>query len=398
MEETGIIKSPFFPLFQRGKYRHSISRRGGCKGEGLLQMGSLQCPLVQRGVSLFRPGMKRQVHLFGKGMIPTILFICILAGTAFAHESQPGSLNIRQLAGNRFEVIWKAPIYYGRPHPARLRLPEHWQTVVGPTERLFADAHVYRQVVAIGEKGVHGSIIRFPGLEGTITDVFVRLNRLDGTTMTAVVRPTKPYAELRGERSWHTVAVEYIGLGFHHIMLGVDHLLFVLGLLLIVANRMTLLKTITSFTVAHSITLAIATLGYASAPLPPLNAAIALSIMFLGPEIVRSWRGETSLTIRYPWVVAFIFGMLHGFGFASGLSTTGMPRAELPFALFFFNVGVELGQLVFVFTALGLARSFKVLEVRWPRWAEALPGYTVGSLGAYWTIQRTVILLGGLIK
>jgi len=325
-----------------------------------------------------------------------VLLGLFLSGGAYGHESQPASLDIRQLAGNRYEVVWKAPIYYGRPHPARLELPEHWQTVVGPTERVFPNSHVYRQVVTIGERGVHGSIIRFPGLEGTITDVFVRLNRLDGTTMTAVVRPTKPYAELRGERSWQKTAGEYIGLGFNHIMLGIDHLLFVLGLLLIVKSRRMLLKTITSFTVAHSITLAIATLGYASAPLPPLNAAIALSILFLGPEIVRSWRGETSLTIRYPWGVAFMFGLLHGFGFASGLSTTGMPRAELPPALLFFNVGVELGQLVFVFTALALVRSFRTLEVRWPRLVEALPGYAVGSLGAYWTIQRTIILLGEL--
>jgi hydrogenase/urease accessory protein HupE len=214
--------------------------------------------------------------------------------------------------------------------------------------------------------------------------------------MTAVVRPSKPYAQLRGERTWYLTAGEYVGLGFHHILQGIDHLLFVLGLLLIVKSRMMLLKTITAFTVAHSVTLAIATLGYASAPLPPLNAAIALSIFFLGPEIVRSWLGETSLTIRFPWVVAFLFGLLHGFGFASGLSTTGMPKAELPLALLCFNVGVELGQLVFVFTALSLVKSFRVLEVRWPRWVEALPGYTVGSLGAYWTIQRTIILLEGL--
>jgi hydrogenase/urease accessory protein HupE len=179
-------------------------------------------------------------------------------------------------------------------------------------------------------------------------------------------------------------------------MLGVDHLLFVLGLLLIVGSRMMLLKTITSFTVAHSITLAIATLGYASAPLPPLNAAIALSILFLGPEIVRSWRGETSLTIRYPWVVAFMFGLLHGFGFASGLSTTGMPSVELPLALLFFNVGVELGQLVFVAVVLMLGRSFAILEMRWPLWVERAPGYAVGICGAYWTIQRTIILIGGL--
>jgi hydrogenase/urease accessory protein HupE len=324
-----------------------------------------------------------------------ILVIGVTAGV-YAHESQPGTLELRQVDKDRYEVTWRAPIYYGQPHPARVELPEHWKTVVEPTVRLLPDSQVFRRVVTVGNQGLEGSVVRFPGLENTITDVFVRLNRLDGTVMTAVVRPSKPYAQLRGERTWYTTAGEYIGLGFHHILQGIDHLLFVLGLLLIVKGRMMLLKTITAFTVAHSVTLAIATLGYASAPLPPLNAAIALSILFLGPEIVRSWRGETSLTILYPWVVAFLFGLLHGFGFASGLSTTGMPKAELPLALLFFNVGVELGQLVFVFTALALVKSFRVLEVRWPRWVEALPGYTVGSLGAYWTIQRTIILLGVL--
>ncbi|HBX43216.1 MAG TPA: HupE / UreJ protein [Deltaproteobacteria bacterium] len=332
--------------------------------------------------------------------LPAIALAVLLAlgfsGVVHAHESQPGSLDIRQIAGDRYDVVWKAPIYYGRPHPARLELPASWQTVVEPTERTLPDSIVSRRVVAVGEKGVEGSIVSFPGLQGTITDVFVRLTRLDGTAMTAVVRPTSPNAVLRGERSWHTTAGEYIGLGFHHIMLGVDHLLFVLGLLLIVRGRMMLFKTVTSFTVAHSITLAIATLGYASAPLPPLNAAIALSILFLGPEIVRSWRGETSLTIRYPWIVAFLFGLLHGFGFASGLSTTGMPKAELPWALLFFNVGVELGQIGFVSLTLLLSRAFRVLAMRWPVWAERAPGYAVGVCGAYWTVQRTVMLFMSL--
>jgi len=276
-------------------------------------------------------------------------------------------------------------------------MPENWQDIIQPTERRMTDAIVFHWVVDVGPESIEGSVIRFPGLESTITDVYVRLSRLDSTMMTAIVRPTQPLVKLRGERSWHATAGEYVILGFYHILLGVDHLLFVLGLLLIVQGRMMLFKTITSFTVAHSITLAVATLGFASVPLPPLNAAVALSILFLGPEIVRSWRGESSLTIRYPWIVAFVFGLLHGFGFASGLSTTGMPKAELPWALLSFNIGVELGQLAFVFIALALARSFRTLEIRWPRWATALPGYTVGSLGAYWTIQRTVILLKGIL-
>ena len=329
-------------------------------------------------------------------VVIVVLFTGVFIGTASAHESQPGSLEMKQLGPDRYDITWRAPIYYGRPHPARLQLPDDWETIGQPTERRRADAIVFHRVITTGGKSIEGRIVRFPGLEATITDVFVRLTRLDCTVMTTVARPTKTWAELRGERSWYVTAGEYLGLGFHHILMGVDHLLFILGLLLIVQGRMMLLKTITSFTVAHSIPLAIATLGYAHAPLPPLNVAIALSILFLGPEVVRKRRGETSLTIQFPWLVAFAFGLLHGFGFASGLSTTGMPKAELPWALLWFNVGVELGQLVFVFLALALVWSFKTLAIRWPRWAQALPGYTVGSLGAYWTIQRTVILLGGL--
>jgi hypothetical protein len=154
-----------------------------------------------------------------------------------------------------------------------------------------------------------------------------------------------------------------------------------------------LLKTITAFTVAHSLTLGLATLGVANLPVPPLNAAVALSILFLGPEIVRAWRGETSFTIEHPWVVAFLFGLLHGFGFASGLSTQELSRGDLAVALLFFNLGVEAGQLLFVAVILLLERSFQTLEIRWPRPVRLLPGYTVGVLGAFWTIERTLAML-----
>ena len=239
-------------------------------------------------------------------------------------------------------------------------------------------------------------MIAFDGLDSTVTDVIVRVRHADGRLESHLVKPTSPLVTL-GERTtgWQR-ASHYVRLGVEHILLGVDHLLFVLGLLLIVSDRWMLLKTVTAFTVAHSITLAIATLGYASAPLPPLNAAIALSILFLGPEIVRRWRGESSFTIRHPWVVAFAFGLLHGFGFASGLTTMGLPQAEIPLALLLFNVGVEIGQVLFVGLILGLERAFRTLEIHWPRAAQALPGYTVGSLGAYWTIQRTIMLIGSL--
>jgi len=170
----------------------------------------------------------------------------------------------------------------------------------------------------------------------------------------------------------------------------------VLGLLLIVRDRWMLVKTVTAFTVAHSITLAVATFGIARVSPAPLNAAIALSILFLGPEIVRVWKGETSFTIRHPWVVAFAFGLLHGFGFASGLAQLGLPKGEIPLALLLFNVGVEIGQLAFVVLILLLERAFRQLEIHWPRFVERLPGYAVGTLGAFWTIQRMAILLRGV--
>jgi hydrogenase/urease accessory protein HupE len=322
-----------------------------------------------------------------------LLLITLFSNPATAHESQPGLLELKQLGPERYEVTWRAPIYYGKPHPAELLLPEAWQQVGERTMRQLPDSALYTHIVDVAGGSINGDIIRFPGLEATITDVFVRVSRLDGSESSLVVRPTQPFAELRGERPWYVTSGEYLVLGINHILMGIDHLLFVLGLLIIVQGRHMLVKTITAFTVAHSMTLAAATLGYADVPGPPLNAAIALSILFLGPEIVRVWRGQTSFTIRHPWVVAFGFGLLHGFGFASGLSTVGMPKAEIPLALLMFNIGVEIGQLAFVFLILLVYRAMRVLEFRWPHWVNFAPGYAIGSLGAYWTIQRTMMML-----
>ncbi|MFZ7126647.1 MAG: HupE/UreJ family protein [Desulfobacterales bacterium] len=323
----------------------------------------------------------------------TLLLCWAAIPEAAAHESQPASLELRQLTPERYEVIWRAPIYYGRPHPARLALPEQWKDVVVPNERALPDSLVVRRVVAVGTGDLEGSRIRFPGLEKTLTDVFVRLNRLDGTTMTLVAKPSRPYAEMQGQRLWHAAARDYLRLGFEHILSGLDHLLFVLGLLMIVSAPGMLLKTITAFTIAHSITLGIATLGFGRAPLPPLNATIALSILFLAPEVLRVNRGETSLTIRYPWMVAFLFGLLHGFGFASGLSTAGMSGAQIPLALLFFNLGVEIGQVAFILVVLSVLAALHRLKVRFPGWAEPVPAYVLGTVGAFWFIQRFVYLL-----
>jgi len=321
-------------------------------------------------------------------------FLLVTAAPACAHEMRPGFLELKETGPETWSFLWKRPTGGEVEIQIAPVLPEGCRLATPDRQLLSPGAVIVRGTLTCSG-GLAGKTIAIAGLEATVTDVLVRLHHADGRLESHLLRPASPSVRLGGVTTRLERSLSYLQLGVQHILLGVDHLLFVLGLLLIVSGRWMLVKTITSFTVAHSITLAIATLGYASAPLPPLNAAIALSILFLGPEIVRVWRGETSFTIRHPWVVAFAFGLLHGFGFASGLTAMGLPKAEIPLALLLFNVGVEIGQIAFVLLVVLLERAFRTLEIRWPRWAEALPGYAVGSLGAYWTIQRTAMLLGG---
>jgi hypothetical protein len=202
-----------------------------------------------------------------------------------------------------------------------------------------------------------------------------------------------PLAALRvGSPSIADAARRYLGLGITHILLGIDHLLFVFGLLLLVRGPWMLVKTITAFTLAHSITLALATLGFVNVPARPVDAAIALSIAFLAAEILRARQGRPGLSARMPWVVAFAFGLLHGLGFAGALTQLGLPPGEIPLALLFFNVGVEIGQLLFVGVVLALGWALRQLQVSWPRWAEPLPAYAIGTVAAFWLIERTSAL------
>jgi hypothetical protein len=335
--------------------------------------------------------MKASLHCF---VVLILLSGVALVPSCTGHETRPAYLEIKESTANHFDVVWRTPVNAGMRLPIVLQLPPDAKNVTAPTTQELTDSLLERRsIVAAG--GLGGKRVDIVGLQGTITDVLVRVELLDGRNWTTIIHPSQAWFEVTPTQGKLATAGNFIVQGIRHISLGADHLLFLLGLLLIVKDRWMLLKTVTAFTVAHSITLAIATLGYASAPVVPLNAAIALSILFLGPEIVRSWRGETSFTIRHPWAVAFAFGLLHGFGFAGALISAGLPRTELPLALVSFNVGVEIGQVGFILLVLLLERSFRVLEVRWPRWIRVVPGYTVGSLGAFWTVQRIVILLGG---
>jgi hydrogenase/urease accessory protein HupE len=324
-----------------------------------------------------------------------LLLPLFFACTVHAHEARPGYLEIRQTTAESYQVLWRVPAVGDMRLSIRPRFPDRCRVAGDASSFFTADSYTERSTISCSA-GLNGQRIRIVGLEATLTDVLVQASLLDGAHWTAVARSSQPWVDFTGSKSLWEVAQSYFLHGIKHILFGADHLLFILGLLLIVKDRWMLLKTVTAFTIAHSITLSIATLGYARLPTDSLNAAIALSIFFLGPEIVRAWRGETSFTIRHPWIVAFVFGLLHGFGFASAMTSAGLGRHDLPLALFSFNIGVEVGQAGFILLVLLLERAFRQLEVRWPGWAEYTPGYAVGTLGAFWTIQRTAALLGTL--
>ena len=335
-----------------------------------------------------------------RGMLALLATIVTLvaAPPVAAHELQPGFLELKEVAPGRYDVLWKLPSL-GEASDVRMPLAP----IFPETCRQLGEARTERSGTAWVftarldcKGGLAGRMLAIEGLEAFTTDVLVRVQQADGRVETHLLKPVQPSVTLRSADDLRRGAWAYLYLGIEHILLGVDHLLFVLGLLLIVRDRWMLVKTVTAFTVAHSITLAVATFGIATVPAAALNAAIALSILFLGPEIVRRWRGETSFTIRHPWVVAFAFGLLHGFGFASGLAQLGLPKGEIPLALLLFNVGVELGQLAFVLLIVLLERAFRQLQIHWPIIVQRLPGYVVGALGAFWTIQRVAILLRGV--
>lgn len=325
-----------------------------------------------------------------------IILFLLAAGSAAAHESRPAYLEMVQTGPETCDLVWKVPARGTLRLGLYVKLPAGTVNETEPTGMSDGAVHVERWSVRLAG-GFEGETIVIQGLRSTQTEALIRFQRLDGTTQVARQLPTSSGMRVTATPSWWQAAGTYVGVGVRHILGGVDHLLFVLGLLFLVRERWMLVKTITSFTVAHSLTLAIATLGWAHAPTATLNVLIALSILFLGPEIMRLHRGETSLAVRHPWVVAFLFGLLHGFGFASGLTELGLPPNEIPLALLMFNVGVEIGQLGFVAILLLAWASFGVLEFRWRSWATLAPAYLIGTLGAYWTIDRLLAAFRGVV-
>jgi len=290
-------------------------------------------------------------------------------------------------------ITWRTPRSAGISLPVSLELPASVHNLTEPTVHEFDDSILERRLVAFPSGTVDGARIDFVGLQATITDVLVRIVATDGTQKTLLVHPSQPWLVVAASPSRTDVATSYLRLGIEHILGGVDHLLFVLAILLLVKGWRRVLATVTAFTVAHSLTLAAAVLGFVHVPQKPVEACIALSIMFVAAEIIHAGRGERSLTLRAPWIVAFAFGLLHGLGFAGALSAIGLPQHAIPVALLFFNVGVEVGQLLFITTVFAFFAATRLASQR----AQTLLGgmqraapYAIGGVAAFWVIQRVV--------
>lgn len=322
-----------------------------------------------------------------QALLLTLLLAWPVLGT-LAHEARPAYLQLRQLDGEHYDVLWKVP---GLGEDQRLALdvvfPSGTTTIDRPRVAFANNAFVQRWRVH-RDGGLDGTAIRIAGLQTTLTDVLVRLERLDGTTQTLRVMPASPQFVIEAAPSRWEVARTYLGLGVEHILLGIDHLLFVLALVILVHGGRRLFWTITAFTAAHSLTLAAATLGWVHVPPPPVEASIALSIVFLASEIVHARAGRPGLTYRQPWIVAFLFGLLHGLGFAGALSEVGLPANAIPVALALFNVGVEIGQLLFVAAVLAVMAGARRIRLPQGDWSWKLPVYAIGTVASYWTLDR----------
>ncbi len=330
------------------------------------------------------------------------LFLCVAlfalaTATAHAHESRPAYLELQQKSKDTYDLLWKIP---ARGPEKRLglyvRLPDDSTIVAQTTSSFLGGAFIERSTIS-RSGGLAGAEIYIEGLSTTLTDVLVRIGRLDGSTQVVRLTPSVPSFVVDAAPTVMGVAKTYLVLGMQHIWKGVDHLLFVACLIMIAGTWRRILITITGFTVAHSITLALAALELVRLPVPPVEATIALSIVFLATEFARARRD--TLTWRYPIAVAGSFGLLHGFGFASVLSEIGLPQTEIPAALLFFNVGVEVGQVLFVALLIGSAAVLTALGVIErndgigeegiiPLRLARPVAYLAGPLAAYWVIER----------
>jgi len=319
-----------------------------------------------------------------------VLQLLTLALPVHADVFRPAYLQLKQTGAERYDVLWKVPAIDAQTTlKTRPVFPAGTEEEGARSSTFASGAAVQRWQVHV-PGGLEGKPIAFRDLAETGIDVLVRVERADGSEQLGRILPLDPQFTLKASPGPLEVVRTYTVLGIEHILTGFDHLLFVLALMMIVRGKRRLLLTITAFTIAHSITLALATLGVVHVPGPPVEATIALSIVFVASEIVRMRQGHPGLAARKPWAVAAAFGLLHGLGFASALAEVGLPQNAIPLALLFFNVGVEIGQILFIGAVLGLALLVRrVMPGRIdPRWSAVLPSYLIGATASFWVFER----------
>jgi hydrogenase/urease accessory protein HupE len=314
--------------------------------------------------------------------------LLLASWAAQADEFRPAYLELRQVAADTYDVLWKVPAREGGLRLAiHLRLPPGGADVGEPRAGFIGASHVERRRIR-HPGGLEGQAIAVDGLALAGAEVLARVERADGSAQVARLTALKASFVVEAPAGPLEVARTYVLLGVEHILLGIDHLLFVLALLVIVRGGRRIVITVTAFTVAHSLTLVAATLGWLALPGAPVEATIALSIAFLAREIAMAWRGRTGLTERMPWLVAFVFGLLHGLGFAGALAEIGLPQQAIPIALLCFNIGVEIGQLLFVAAVLGLGVLLGRGLARWRSTLRWIPPYAIGTVACFWMIER----------
>lgn len=316
-------------------------------------------------------------------------FLFILNTSVHAHEIRPGFLQIEQINETTYNVFWKIPRLGDAIPKIYVNFPESFKVTELNRPNPIPGFVLYAYQLT-SQEPLNGQTISVDGLNKTLIDVLVNVNFLNGEKISFMLQPDKASMVIPKKETVMNTIKTYLILGVEHILLGIDHLLFVLALLLITPGFKKLIKTITAFTIAHSITLSLSALGFIGLPGPPVEAVIALSIVFLAIEVIKYNKGEQSIAIKYPWIVAFTFGLLHGFGFAGALTSIGLPQTTIPAALLFFNVGVEIGQILFIVGVLIILWLLKKSKITFPKWTKQVPVYGIGSMASFWLIERIV--------
>lgn len=323
-----------------------------------------------------------------------LVWLSLMPNAVSAHALEPGYLEISVIAGGSHRVFWRVPDVNGAPMRIGAVLPEHCDERQSPYPATSDGRAWVSSWAANCPGGLAGGTIMVEGLDLQQTDVLVRYPSADGRPLTQRLTPASSSFTVPQDPSAFSVVKSYLPLGVEHILAGADHLLFVFALVLLISGWWKLIGAITAFTVAHSLTMAAATLGWVTLPGPPVEAVIALSIVFLAAELMQGEEGRERLSARKPWILSFVFGLLHGFGFAGALREIGLPHAEVPLALLSFNLGVEIGQLLFVGTVLCAGFAAKrlapiVFDSFGPRGAFRVFGiYAIGSISAFWVFDR----------